>query len=189
MEDSAKRGASSLMRLASRFVAGLTRLENYLAVQSIVLILAALLWVMANLVSRYGFNSPIKGTYALIALALLPITFLPWSYVMATKGFMRITFLLDKFPGRVYYVIWMINSIIALVGFTLLFMAVLVFTRDLYRLDIIDRGALDVVEWPFYALGTVGVLLFVIRLVIEVVDSVRNVIKPPPERPAAFIGG
>ena len=185
MENNNQNKKGYLHRLVSAFCS----FEISLASLSGFLTISAVVWAVVNAIARYGFNSPIKGTYGFIGILMVPIIFLPWSYVLQTKGYMKIPLLLEKIPGRTYYLVIAIIDIISLFAFALFASALVRYSIDVWKLDIVQQDAYDLTSWPFHAAAALGMILMVIRLAGEVWGDLRHIKNPPPERPVTFIGG
>lgn len=75
--------------------------ENMLTYCSVMLILGVMFWVVAEVIGRYVFNSPLPGHLEGAELLLPMIVFFGISYVQARDGHVGMTFVIDALPKKV----------------------------------------------------------------------------------------
>lgn len=97
-------GIAALMAVTAagaRWIAPVVRrLEQLLLVGAVLVILFEMLFVCAEVVMRYGFNSPIPGHLEGSELLMPLIVFFALSYTQATNGHVGMDLLLANLPAR-----------------------------------------------------------------------------------------
>ena len=82
-----------------------TRLTDWIT--QILLVIAAVLGfllsfvVVADVIGRVAFNSPLKGTPEMVSISIVMICFLQAGYAIRSGGMINADFLLMRLPARV----------------------------------------------------------------------------------------
>jgi TRAP-type C4-dicarboxylate transport system permease small subunit len=88
-------------------------LEDMLTYCSVALILGVMCWVVAEVIARYVFNSPLPGHLEGAELLLPMIVFFGVSYVQARDGHVGMTFVVDALPKRIRRVTDILSLIVS----------------------------------------------------------------------------
>ncbi|MFP6749348.1 MAG: TRAP transporter small permease [Alphaproteobacteria bacterium] len=92
-------GAMALVTVKAEY--SMRFMENSLTYCSVLLILGVMVWVVAEVIGRYVFNSPLPGHLEGAELLLPMIVFFGISYVQARDGHVGMTFVIDALPKKV----------------------------------------------------------------------------------------
>lgn len=156
----------------------LVRVENALAALSLVSVLAMMLLVSADAVSRYFFNAPLQIQYEFTTYYLMVISILPalsWTYRL--QGHIRVNLVELSMPAGVR-IVW---RIIAL-GLSFILFAAISWYSGALAFEVWEDGdaLFGVIDWPVWMariwvpLGT-GVLA--VRLAFDLVETVLAAIR------------
>ncbi|MBT3371067.1 MAG: TRAP transporter small permease [Rhodospirillaceae bacterium] len=88
-------------------------IESILTYCSVLLILGVMVWVVAEVIGRYVFNSPLPGHLEGAELLLPMIVFFGVSYVQARDGHVGMTFVVDALPKKVRRVTDILSLIVS----------------------------------------------------------------------------
>jgi TRAP-type C4-dicarboxylate transport system permease small subunit len=89
---------------------------NYI---SVIIIFFTALWISADVVGRYFFNSPIPGTTELIETGILAIVFFGIAYTLQQGRHIRTDVLIRRFPPLILHLSHMLGCLIGAGIFTL----------------------------------------------------------------------
>jgi len=151
-----------------RFVGpALRRIEQVLLYGSMLVILFVMLFVCAEVVMRYAFNSPIPGHLEGSELLMPVIVFLALSYTQATRGHVGMDLLLENLPARARR-----HATIATLLFSVVICAILAWfsfknALQLWRYDDVTMTPPYFHTWPAAAAIPLGYGLVSIRLILQ----------------------
>ena len=160
--------AMAATAVAVRFIGPALRvLEQVLLAGSILVILFVMLFVGAEVLMRYAFNSPIPGHLEGSELLVPIIVFLALSYTQATRGHVGMDLVLDSLPpsGRR-------RATILTLLFSVFICAVLAWfsfknALQLWRYDDVTMTPPYFPTWPSAAAIPIGYFLISIRMFIQ----------------------
>jgi len=139
--------------------------------------LALMMFITAvDVVGRYIFNRPIKGSTELNELALVVMVFLGFAFTATQKGHVRVELIVSKFSEKLQAVI---ESLIALIGVGLFFLitwqafvlAITARSRDLTSM------VLFIPVFPFALVMTFGSGLLCLVLIAQLFQNVSRAIR------------
>ncbi len=131
----------------------LTRLNNWIT--TCLLVVAAVLGfllsfvVVADVIGRVVFNSPLKGTPEMVSISIVMICFLQAGYAVRSGGMINVDFLLVRMPPRIQSYVLAAGALCGLGFFGLVCWgaidpAVYAWTSNEFE----GEGALRVPSWP-----------------------------------------
>lgn len=142
-------------------------IENSLSLISAAIILVAMLFVSAEVISRQLFNAPIPGHLELSELLMPAIIFLALAYTQATGGHVRMTLVIERMSPRVRRA-----TEIAAKLFSVGIYAVLTYysAKHAYRswqFDDVTMSPPYFLIWPSAAMAPIGLFLVSVRIYLE----------------------
>jgi TRAP-type C4-dicarboxylate transport system permease small subunit len=160
-------------------------LENVLLAGSVLVILFVMCFVGAEVVMRYGFNSPIPGHLEGSELLMPVIVFLALSYTQATHGHVGMDLVLDTMSPNVrrYAVIGTLLVSIFICSVLAFFSAK--HALQLWRYDDVTMTPPYFKTWPSAAAIPLGYALVSLRMFIQVLnlyDPQRFATSEPEDR-------
>ena len=167
------------------------RIESLLAVISAAIILFLMAYVLAEVLMRYAFNSPLPGHLEGAELLLPMIVFLAVSYTQARNGHVGMSLVVDALP---HYARRAMN--IVTLTLSVLTCAVLAYfgTKQAYFSWEIDDVTMTPPYWriwPSAAVVPIGYFLLSIRMSLQLLQSIIPGKFPDPvaddlEQPSTF---
>lgn len=146
-------------------------------------VLFNLVLLSANVVMRYVFKSPIKGTAEIVAMMMAWVAYSGMAYTLLKGGHMQLEALSEKIHGRTKQVVNLIIYGLASVMFIL-------FTRASFHifmrsLAIKEKSVASVTVYVFIGkCGTfVGWTLLAIQAVLMAIYCIQGIIKPEEYEP------
>lgn len=146
-------------------------------------VLLNLVLLSANVVMRYVFKSPIKGTAEIVAMMMAWVAYSGMAYTLLKGGHMQLEALSDKIHGRTKQVVNLIIYGLASVMFIL-------FTRASFHifmrsLAIKEKSVASVTVYVFIGkCGTfIGWTLLAIQAVLMAIYCIQGIIRPEEYEP------
>jgi len=166
------------MKLASRTEIGLQKVSKVAAIIAAIVLAIMMLVTVADVVGRYFFLSPIKGTWEIVGLLLVCAGTWGLGYCQVQKGHISITVLLQRFSGRIQAIIRSATYLIGLVGFSLLCWRMFLMTeRYLTTMKDYVTDTLEIPYPPFMAMLTIGTGIMALILIVDLVRSLAEVVR------------
>jgi TRAP-type C4-dicarboxylate transport system permease small subunit len=166
------------MKLPAKTEAGLQVVSKVMAVTAAFVLVAMMLLTVGDVVGRYFFNRPIKGTWELIGLLLVCAGTWGLGYCQMKKAHISITVLLNRFPHKVQVIVSSLTYFIGLAGFSLICWQMFLLAK---RYFLLTRGnitdTLGVPYSPFMLALSVGIGMGALMLLIDIVNSIAEVIR------------
>jgi TRAP-type C4-dicarboxylate transport system permease small subunit len=139
------------------------------------ILVAMMLMITFDVLARWLFNYPIRGTYDFTQSGLSMVIFLGLAYTHQLKEHISIEFLVDKFPKTVQYIMnGLINFFIAVVmGLTtyMLFQN----AQRLYNSNTVTGD----LNWPIYIfaiMASIGTAVFALTAAMNAIAYVQKVV-------------
>jgi len=133
---------------------------------------------VGDVVGRYFFNSPIKGTWELIGFFLICAGTWGLGYCQMEKAHISVTIILDRFPDRVKAIILSITYLIGLAAFSVICWRMFLLS---YKYFTMARGnvsdTLELPTAPFMLVLSIGAGLIALVLVVDFIRSITNVVR------------
>ncbi|MBW1791692.1 MAG: TRAP transporter large permease subunit [Deltaproteobacteria bacterium] len=159
----------------SRVQGGLYSVSHVMAVIAAVVLGIMMLLTTSDVVGRYFFNYPIKGTYELIGLMLICAATWGLAYCQIYRGHIRITVLFDRFSPRLQAGLDTLAYLMGLGAFSLICWRMLAMAKEYILLG--DTGTtetLGIPYFPFMLMLAIGVGMLCLILVMDLFQSFRK---------------
>ena len=140
------------------------------------IVLLLMILTTVDVISRYLFNTPIRGTYDVSGLMALVIISLALAQTQVEKGHINITLFTDIMPQRIG------SWIKAIISFTCLTTSIIVAWQSyLYGLSLFSVGEASQTEKipfaPFAFTISVGFIILGLAQFIDLIESVKQGLK------------
>jgi tripartite ATP-independent transporter DctM subunit len=162
---------NSAAHAIERIVSPLSRIAE--SAGRVVLAVMVLL-ITVDVVLRYFFNRPIKGSYELIEFMLVFIVFTGLAYTQTKTGHITIDLLTSRLSLNVQAVINSATHFLCLGTFILLTWRSIV-KAEILRAESTTSGLLFIPNFPFMWVVAFGSALLCLFFLIDLIDSVSNV--------------
>jgi TRAP-type C4-dicarboxylate transport system permease small subunit len=159
--------AGLISLVASRFASALTWLENTLTYLSTGVILFMMVYIVAEVVLRYGFNSPQPGHLEGSELLLPIIVFFAVSYTQARNGHIGMTLVIDSLPVTWRRALEMLTFVLSLLVCAVLAYFGAKYAFQLYEYDDVTMTPPYWRTWPSAAAISLGYLMLAMRMVLQ----------------------
>lgn len=154
--------------------------EDILTYCSVALILGVMFWVVAEVIARYVFNSPLPGHLEGAELLLPMIVFFGVSYVQARDGHVGMTFVVEALPKKVRRV----TDILSLIVSALTCAALAYFSSKnawlAWSYDDVTMTPPYWPVWPSAAVIPLGYGMLAVRMLLQILQKLRPSRFPPP---------
>jgi TRAP-type C4-dicarboxylate transport system permease small subunit len=154
----------------------LSRIEAAAAVLAAAIIVSAMLIVVADVICRYAFNSPIAWAYDIIANYMMVLLFyLVLSGAFADGSHVNVDLLHSTFPQWLKHVT---DALTCFLSAGLFMVVAYIFAREAwgsYREGQVLFGAAEWPTWPFLAMASLGSALLTLRLALHFVAHLIGV--------------
>jgi len=140
------------------------------------LLLASVLYVSANVVGRYLFDSPALGMRSYVGIMLLPITYLALAYGWYKRGYITVDILQNRLKGKVlwgFQFAFLLVTLIffaGLIGYGAAMETIMSYTMKLQA----GRPTYYTPEWPWRAVMALGLFLMMIRNILDLIKMLRT---------------
>lgn len=142
---------------------------RYLGIAATVLIMAI---IACDVILRYAFNAPLAWAYEFIGLYVMAaLFFLPLGYVQRCHGNIAVDLFVKLLPRPVRSAFTRLGNVLAACVFAIACGAFAVKALDAFRSGDEIIGPYIWVTWPIYTIVAVGLSLFVLRLLVQVLQS------------------
>lgn len=157
---------------------GLDWISKALLVLASVLAFLLCFVVVADVIGRVAFNSPLKGTPELVSSSIVIICYLQAVYAILSNGMMHVDALTVHFPVRVRAALSVVSCLLGVVLFALIFWGSIDgFAHAFETGEYEGEGALRVPMWPvrFAVLAGSGLaVLAYLLLATRQIDAARR---------------
>ncbi|MBI2832028.1 MAG: TRAP transporter small permease [Chloroflexi bacterium] len=156
---------------------GFRELERKFNLVGVSFLVAMMVLVTVDVASRYLFNAPILGAMELSQFMMVILVFFGLAYTAAEKGHIMTEMVVSRLSPRMKAIV---NSFVALLGAALF--GIMTWQGTLDSMEWFKmRGISDILRipiFPFRLLVPLGALFLSIELLIQLVDSISEAIKP-----------
>jgi TRAP-type C4-dicarboxylate transport system permease small subunit len=154
----------------------LSRIEDWLNLCSVFIIMFLMFFASAEIIGRYVFNFPIPGHVEIVELIMAGVVFLGIAYTERVGGHVRMELFVTRvLKGRAYHIAEVITATLSL--FVYLFILTHSFEFALHAFEIGDTT--PYINWPTWQSKLaipIGSLFLCIRFAIEIVQHMAQVI-------------
>ena len=154
----------------------LSRIEAVAAILAAAIIVSAMLIVVADVICRYAFNSPIAWAYDIIAYyVMVSLFYLVLSGVFADGSHVNVDLLHSIFPPRLKHAA---DALTCFLSAALFMVVAYIFAREAlgsYREGQVLFGAAEWPTWLFLAMASLGSALLTLRLALHFVAHLMGI--------------
>lgn len=172
--------AGVLTLVASRFEPVLRVVENTLTYLSTVLIVFVMAYVCAEVLMRYGFNSPLPGHLEGAELLVPIIVFFAISYTQARNGHVGMLLILNMLPERGRRMLEIVTLALSWLLCGILSYFCGKYALQLYQYDDVTMSPPYWRTWPSAAAISLGYALVAMRMWMQILHEIRPGRFPPP---------
>jgi len=169
---------NSFAKLPVRIEAGLQGVSRVMAIIAAVILAMMMLLTVADVIGRYFFSKPIKGTWEVVGLLLVFAGTWGLARCQVQKGHIQVTVLIQRLSRRVQATIRSVAYLFGFAGFSLLSWRVFVMAK---RYFLLPRGnvtdTLDIPYAPFMFALSIGAGIAALILAIDLMRSLAEVIR------------
>lgn len=168
----------NLSKLTSQVEGGLGSVSRVMAMVAAYALSLMMLLTVADVIGRYFFNRPIKGTYELVGLTLVCAATWGLAYCQIQRGHIRVMLLVEHFPPRVQTVLNSLAYLLGLGGLSVICWRTLLLTKT--YISLAGAGVtvnLHVPFWPFMLMLAIGAGMFSVIFLIDLLHSLAKVIR------------
>jgi TRAP-type C4-dicarboxylate transport system permease small subunit len=140
-----------------------------------VALIAMMLLTVADVIGRYLFSKPIKGTYELVGFLLVGAGALGLGYTQVKKGHIRVDFLLQRFPEKVQGIVTVIANFLGFAAFSLLCWRCALYAQYYISATGNATDTLHIPLFPFVVVLAVGTGMLALVLLFDLVHSIIQV--------------
>ena len=153
----------------------LSKIENWLNIIGVTLIMCSMAITMVQIIGRYFFNHPIKGETDIIVILMAGIVFLGLSYTLRVGGHVGVDMLVDKLKGKSYYIVRLIAIAISI--FLFVFVTISAWNFTLLSLKVGDTTPeIMLAIWPAKLVVTIGAFFITLRFILQFIQNATHII-------------
>jgi TRAP-type C4-dicarboxylate transport system permease small subunit len=135
-----------------------------------------MLLIVADVIMRCAFNSPIVGAYEIVQYILMAAVFASFAYCQSERGHVHVTMFLTLMPQKLRFFLYSFTGLLSTaIGFFVGYAAVL--QAQLATASHYTTGVLKFVTYPFFWVEAVTMFVFAIAMLFDVVRSVIAIIQ------------
>jgi len=139
--------------------------------------------VCTDVIGRYFFNSPLKGTPEIVSMAIVIIAYLQAAYAIRSGGMIAVDAFYENYPVRLKSLVSLIGSLLGIFMFSLIFFGSYERAIDAWVTGEFEgEGALRVPAWPAkwaLVIGTGLAALSYFTLAIKQFEALLKGTQPP----------
>jgi TRAP-type C4-dicarboxylate transport system permease small subunit len=125
------RTVAFVVKKAPALEKGIRTAENVIAAIGGVMLLVMMLLGAADVIGRYGFNSPISGAINVSQLMMGGVVFFGWAYTLSKKSHVTVDIAFNHYPRRAQAIIEFVMLILSLLLFSLIiWQSILIAIKD-----------------------------------------------------------
>jgi TRAP-type C4-dicarboxylate transport system permease small subunit len=132
--------------------------------------------VCISVTGRYLFAMPIPDDLVFSEFLMIFIVFLPLSSVQALREHVFVTIFTEWMSNRTKVILETFGVFVGLIAFTIVGVAVYVDFASSWEYKSYVDGPLELVEWPPKLVLVIGIGLFIVRLAVDLVQSIAGIV-------------
>jgi TRAP-type C4-dicarboxylate transport system permease small subunit len=150
--------------------------ENFFFYVSCVLFMLMMFLGAFDVLGRYLFNRPIRGTMEISAMTMGAIVFFSWAFTQRDNGHVNVELFVSRYSNRMRAIANCFTLALSLMLFVLIAYQS---TGIAIRSYVEDRTLpiIEVSSAPFLAMVPVGAILLCLAIVVQLVDNLKAVKK------------
>ena len=139
-------------------------------------LITLVLLICITVMGRYWFAMPIPDDLVFSEFLMVFVVFLPLSSVQASREHVFVTIFTEWMPNSRRVILETFGVLIGLLAFGVICWAVYTDFAESYEYQSYVDGPLELVEWPPKFVLFFGIALFVVRLAVDLAQSVKGII-------------
>ena len=159
-------------------VVWLQRVSKVMGIIAAFVLALMMLLTVVDVIGRYFFNRPIKGTWELVGLLLVCAGTWGMAYCQMEKAHINITILLDNFSRKTQVVLQIFTCLIGFIGFGVISWQTYVLGASYF---IMTRGnvtdTLGLPYAPFLWMLSIGAGMMALILIVDIINSFIKVVR------------
>ena len=167
-----------LTLLATKAGFVLARIEHYLTFASTALIIFVMLFICAEVIMRYVFNSPIQGHLEGAELFVPIIVFFAISYTQSQNGHVGMTLVIDNLPPRVRRYMEIMTLLLSVMTCAVLSYFSYKYAYNEWRIDDVTMTPPYWRIWPSAAAIPLGYMMIAMRLYLQALHLIAPDLYP-----------
>lgn len=157
------------MRIATPIEKGIGKIENIFLFIGVGMLLIMMFLGAGDVLGRYLFNHPIKGTLEISQLMMAGVALLCWGYTQAIKGHISIEILLMRYPARVQSIINLFSLILTILIFGLItWQSTLIAVETMKQSRMLENIPLPL--FPFKFMVPVGAFVLCLEAITQLIQ-------------------
>lgn len=129
--------------------------------------------VVADVIGRVCFNSPLKGTPEMVSISIVMICFLQAGYAVRSGGMINVDFLLMRMPARLQSFVMAAGALLGVAFFGLVcFGAVDPAIHAWTSSEFEGEGAMRVPSWPARWIVVIGTCLAALSYLLHALQNI-----------------
>ena len=172
-------GLGRLIYAGERVLRPVEDVTNFVAAIAVLFIMA-LGCVQIVMRMRFLFNAPIFGYIDMIELSMPILAVLGISYAQRHGVHIRMDIMIERLRGRTLWLVETFNSLVTLAIIVCLVVFSWVFFQDAYTSGDSTVDA-ELLTWPSKVLVPISLAVLALRLIVQLLGSIRLVIDPSRE--------
>lgn len=166
---------SSSQNLPTKITVVLQWVSKGMGVVAAFVLAAMMLLTVADVIGRYFFSRPIKGTWELVGLLLVCAGTWGLAYCQMEKAHIRITIMYDFFSQRVRAAMSVLACLIGLGGFSFMSWQTFLLAKKYFFLPRGDEtDTLGIPYSPFILLLSIGAGMMALMLIVDIVRYIAE---------------
>lgn len=149
---------------------GLNKIISFLNAVGTIWIGLLMFIIVADVVGRGLFNSPLQGVPEIVKNSIVGLTFLQIAHVLKEGRHIRTTVLYDRANDTVKKIIDLVTNVIGVIIFALLFYAILEPAKQAFLLKTFEGNAVRIPTFPTYFLILIGSFFMVMQFLLNIFD-------------------
>ena len=148
----------------------INKISDYTAIISFVAVAVLVLLNVADVLASKIFGSSITGAYEISECVLLCAVFASFAYGQTKKTHVHMTILVEKFPGRLKFIVNFLGYILSMgMCGALTYATGLQMMRQLSQNNV--TGILHIPYFPFYLVAFICLVVFAITILYDLIVS------------------
>jgi TRAP-type C4-dicarboxylate transport system permease small subunit len=135
-----------------------------------------MLLVCISVTGRYLIAMPIPDDLVFSEYLMIFIVFLPLGSVQAAREHVFVTIFTEWMSNRKKVIFETFGVLVGLIAFTIVGVAVYDDFADAWEFQSYEDGPLELLTWPPKLVLVIGIVLFTVRLLVDLIQSVHGIV-------------
>lgn len=141
-------------------------------------VLAAMMFLMmADVVLRYFFGSPLSGAYEILQFMMSIVIPFGIAYCAHEKGHISVDILFALFPGRTQRILDCLTSFLVLLLFLVIAWQSVLYVKEIYEFGL-TSGILYIPAYPFVGATALGFSALCLVLLLDFISALTKITGP-----------